>query len=777
MKKGIMKKLIAGIVLGCFMLGLIACDNGQKDPNRFDVELKSGFGNSVELGSYAPFYVEITNNGTDFEGAVQMIIPGIDGKNIMYQKDLSIQAGGTKTVELVGKIDKITRQVKIIILNDKEKEIWSSLESCNTLADLKNVKVGILSDDFSALGYMDQKTFSANKELSTQIYELDKDTFPSDWHALDMLDVIVVSDFSTDILSTEQMNALTLWVNNGGLLMVGTGSTANKTLSGLNGKLFDVEVGELFECSTKYGLTLTNYSYDYGMEDSYYSPYDDSLYMTFFEENYEALYETFEMNYMDSFQYDWGFDPYYDTWDEYWEDCFYTYCFDEFYEVYLENIGSANSTNSGLVANMPYADAKILDLDGDILSDNTTIVFQAEDSKGQPFNLAHAIQQGEGYVLLSGVDFTKTPLSNYEGNSMLFIHWVETLIGEKCYEDALNYGNTYSYNNFDYSQEQILMGAVTAKVPPILLYMGILLLYVIAVLVIYLVLRHKKKTVKLWVLYPIIAAGLSLLIFCIGFSTRIYRPIVGAITLITPNGSVSTQQTYAAVTVPNNKVYEIGFSPSQGVEYVNLDYSYYYGDEEINWDSYEIGYKYGYESVDVTLGEQEAMANVFFMLDSVVADKRNVIVESDTGYKGGLQITNDFGCDLEAAVLLVEDDIYIIGDMENGDTVSFSQLTKYDDGSYYSTPSLGSVVYEDEGWKVLLGLIFGSASSAYDEYLCRALNAITRYANRYEGADVVFVAIPTESTATPMQGGTDYNERRTEVIYIEYDLVNYYGGY
>ncbi len=780
MKKGTVKRILASVILSILMLGLVACKDSQADPNRFDVKLKSGYGNSVEMGSYAPFYVEITNNGTDFEGAVQLIIPGEEGKNTMYQKDIAIAAGGTKTVELVGKIERITRQVKVNILNDKDAEIWSSLENCNTATDLENINVGILSDDYSALGYMDHKPLTANMEMTTAIYELTKDSMPSDWHALEMLDVIVISDFSTDALSEAQINALGVWVNQGGLLMVGTGSTSNKTLAALNNRLFEVKVGELESYQTKYGLMVADYTYNYGYENSYNNPYGDSLYATFFEENYDSLRAEFEEAYMEQFKIDYYYDDSYYTWDEYWEDSFYWYCYDNFYASYLVSIGE-NGGNYAAAEEMPFVKADVLELSGEAVKEGTTTVFWGETENGDVYELAYVLPQGEGYVLLSGVDFTKTPLSNYAGNSQLFIHWVETLIGQKCYEDAYDYGSS-SYT--PYSEKQIFQGAVTAKVPPILIYLGILLGYVIAVLVIYLVHRKKKKTTNLWIVYPAVAGGLTLLIFCIGFSTRIYRPTIGAITLITPNGSMSAQRTYTAVTVPDNKAYEVGFSPEQSVEYDNFESSYYYNNaDEIQWDNFEVGYIYNYESVDVVLGEHEAMANVFFRLDTVCADQRNVIVNSEGGNLRDITVTNEYGCDLESALLIADNDLYIIGDMESGETVTFSSMTKYDRGTIYnsynySVPNLGGVMYEDESWKILLGLVFGSASSAYDDYLCRyrALNAVTDYADNYDNSGVVFMALPTESTAMPIQTSTNYNERRIELIYIEYDLSAYQGG-
>ncbi len=776
MKKIILTKVLTIIMIGICMFGLVACVGNHRDQSRFDVELSSGYGNSVEIGAYAPFYVEIANKGKDFEGSVQMIIPGQNGSNIMYEKDISIPAGSTKTVELVGMIERVTRQVNIRVADGRGNVIWSSLETCTTLADLRNVNVGVLSDDYSALGYMDQKSFTANKEMTTQIYELTKDTFPTDWHALEMLDVIVISDFSTDILSEAQLNALGLWVSDGGLLMVGTGSTSNKTLASLNGRFFDVEVGDLESYETKFGLGIANYSYAYGYENPTYSPYGDDIYTSFYEQNYDALRESFEEAYMEDFKDDYYYDDSYDTWDQYWEDSFYWYCYDVFYKDYLATINDG-SANNVMVQDMPYVKADVLEMTGTLLADDNTTLFEGERKDGGVYDLAYAIKQGEGYVLLSCVDFTKTPLSNYEGNSMLFVHWVESLIGDRCYQEAMNYSDyTNGYYNpydIDYNEEEIYRGTVSATVPPVLIYVILIVLYIIAILVVYLVLRRKKKTMNLWLVYPAVAAGLSILIFCIGFSTRIYRPVINATTLITPNGSSLIQKTYTVVTVPGNKSYDVGFSSSQGVEYVNLDYSYYYDDQkEIDWDSYEIGYKYGYDSVDVSLGEQEAMGNVNFLLTSVSPSQRNIIIENSDTYLSGLSITNEYGCDLENAAVIFDGNVYLIGDIRQGETVKGSTLKKEKDMYLYSD-GLGAIVLQDESMKSMLGVVFGSISSTYDEYLCRlrAMNAVTDYVDRGT-ADIVFVAIPTENTATELQGATNYNERRVEIIYVEYNYTS-----
>ncbi len=782
MKEATVKKLFIVCFMAVMLLGIVACSGEKYDQGRFTVELSSGYGDKVQVGTYAPFWLEVTNNGEDFEGAVQIIVPGRENHNVMYQKELSIQKGTTKTVELVGYIDMITRYVNVRVMDNHDNVIWASQLNCSTLADLKNVNVGIISDDYSALGYMDQQTFMASG-LTTQIYELTRDTFPTDWRALDMLDVVVISDYSTDMLSEEQINALSLWVNDGGLLMVGTGSTANKTLAGLNGTVFQIKTGDLNSQNTKFGLSVANYSYDYGIQDDYYYyAGDDTLYTQFFEENYDAMREDLIVEYLDDFERYWGYGSYEDgdyTWDEYIEEEFYYYCYEEFYDIYRETLGE--ETVSVPSEAYSYVTADVLEMSGGKLdaannSYGGTEIFWGENSNGDVYELAYAFEQGKGHVLLSGIDFTKNPFSSYEGNSLLFVHWVETLIGQHCYQESLDYSNYtsgYFNSSMDYSEEEIWSGTASATVPPILLYIVILLLYLVAILVLYLVMRHKKKSMRLWIIYPLVAVGLSVLIFCIGFSTRIYRPVINAITLINPNGGASIERTYARVTVPRQKAYEIGFSAEQAVEIHEDNYYYYDGSDEIDLNVYDVGYIMSYGTVAVQMGEIGAMGSKEFLMEAVRPTEQSVTVGSTDGTTDGLYVTNEYGCDLENALLIVDGyEYYHLGDIPNGATIHFNQMREETELSLYSD-GLGTIMLQNESPVTkAMGVILGSISGTYDEYLCelRALNSLTDYVDRYEGPDVVFVALPADDAATPLQASTDYTERRVEIIFVEYDL-------
>src|SRR5690606_37565619 len=55
----------------------------------------------------------------------------------------------------------------------------------------------------------------------------------TDTRFLEMLNVIIINNFNSEKLTIEEKDALTRWINNGGILLIGTGPSYNKTLKGL----------------------------------------------------------------------------------------------------------------------------------------------------------------------------------------------------------------------------------------------------------------------------------------------------------------------------------------------------------------------------------------------------------------------------------------------------------------------------------------------------------------------------------------------------------------
>ena len=261
-----MRKRSFGLIMAltmtvCLLTSLIPADTVLAGKAyEFEVGMEAGYHDELLAGFSAPFHFTIKNNNAEnFEGKFQMIVPSYNNKNILYEEDINLVPNGEKSLDFVVGIPDHIPQVMIRITDKKGRVLTDTYKSVNVCQDKNLVRVGILSDDYTALAYMDRQPFISNSEVTTAIYQLELDTFPTNYNALDMLDVIVISDFSTDILSDEQIDALDMWINNGGFLIVGTGSTASKTLSGLNGRVFEAQISGKKSISSCLGLDVFDY--------------------------------------------------------------------------------------------------------------------------------------------------------------------------------------------------------------------------------------------------------------------------------------------------------------------------------------------------------------------------------------------------------------------------------------------------------------------------------------------------------------------------------------
>lgn len=191
----------------------------------------------------------IENQGADWEGIVRLRVTGSYGemRGCAYDTVLSLPSGSTK--QFVVKIPKdsvssTSGTVKITLL-DKESNVTAQKEFNRLLQkEADSLYMGILSDTYSSLTYLDMGgngLYYINSYLPIKLSELNQSNLID---LLDTLHFLIIDDYDTSVLSDETIEDIWQWVSNGGMLIVGTGSSAEDVLSGLD-KL-DIE------CSTVY---------------------------------------------------------------------------------------------------------------------------------------------------------------------------------------------------------------------------------------------------------------------------------------------------------------------------------------------------------------------------------------------------------------------------------------------------------------------------------------------------------------------------------------------
>ncbi len=197
----------------------------------FTVEADYGMDGLVfyDMPTMVSIKVESKEN---FTGTLRMI-PSVDyGLTVIaYGEDISLSAGEAKIFQFVPSAIGNNGEVKIEIVDEKGKVVYSEKNTILLEGVGSKITVGVLSDDYSALSYFDGLSVYLNSyEGTTAIFELSKDSFPEDAKALSMLQYLIIDNYDTANLSDEQYAALKSWVQDGGVLFLALGNNYQNVL-------------------------------------------------------------------------------------------------------------------------------------------------------------------------------------------------------------------------------------------------------------------------------------------------------------------------------------------------------------------------------------------------------------------------------------------------------------------------------------------------------------------------------------------------------------------
>ncbi len=193
-------------------------EDGQlltNDKYNISMSVKYGYDNKVKYGRYSLVSGEIENSGEkSFTGVFQVMVPK-STDNTLYQEEVTVRPGETKKVSLVLPIVDDTGYLQVKLWNKKSTVLEHTYQLTFGNYD-KLVYAGVLTEERENLDYLER--------LNLKTFYLTEDTLSDNPLGLDLLDVLIINNFNVSKLSTEQVQAITTWVNNGGTLVLGAGN-------------------------------------------------------------------------------------------------------------------------------------------------------------------------------------------------------------------------------------------------------------------------------------------------------------------------------------------------------------------------------------------------------------------------------------------------------------------------------------------------------------------------------------------------------------------------
>ncbi len=216
----------------------------------FDMSVNCGLNGYAVYDS--PVMVDITVTcAHDFTGSIRLI-PNMDEDDyymmtkVAYERDLTLAKGEAKTFTFYPSSIGNSGKIKIAVMDETGAQVYAETDQAELAYQGENVIVGILSDDYPALNYMDGIAISSGSFVSTaKLLELPVSGIPEKWEALGMVSYLVIDNFDTAKLSEGQYDAIKKWVENGGVLILGLGGNYQNVLHIFSDDFISGTVGEL----------------------------------------------------------------------------------------------------------------------------------------------------------------------------------------------------------------------------------------------------------------------------------------------------------------------------------------------------------------------------------------------------------------------------------------------------------------------------------------------------------------------------------------------------
>lgn len=209
--------------------------NGVISTDDFEIRIVCGLDGNYRSGAAIPVTVYVESLKEDFEGTVRMIVPGsveYGTDATAYEKDVMLSAKTQKAVTMSIYSDSSMKSFKFQLVNAGGDILVENNVTMKSQGAADSALIGVLSDDYTALNYFNGQGLDLGSYTGTvRLVELSEETLPEQASGLEALSYLLINSYDTSKLSDAQYMAIKNWVDQGGVLIIGTGSDYRQTLS------------------------------------------------------------------------------------------------------------------------------------------------------------------------------------------------------------------------------------------------------------------------------------------------------------------------------------------------------------------------------------------------------------------------------------------------------------------------------------------------------------------------------------------------------------------
>jgi hypothetical protein len=257
------KQSVIGILMLTLLLPLfLSFSNVEvhaEEEQNIEMTITYGFERYFKLGKHMPVVVEVTNNGLDFEGDMEIEIPRSSYEEYsIYSQTVNLPQNSEKKVMFSIPVMSDINELKVVLKENKKVVAQQSIKVNRGRLTGDQLLIGVISDDFNSVSYFYNGLYSrgnyAFTSQSITLIKIEEDTLPDNARTLESLDAVIINNFNTSSFSQNQYDAIKGWVEQGGHLIIGTGPTYSKTLSVFKDDFLGGTIGDSKQIETNLGI-------------------------------------------------------------------------------------------------------------------------------------------------------------------------------------------------------------------------------------------------------------------------------------------------------------------------------------------------------------------------------------------------------------------------------------------------------------------------------------------------------------------------------------------
>lgn len=222
------------------------------------MDVTYGYGETAKGDRYLPVRVTLENQeNEEFEGTLEILT--MESSFEIYRYDYPVSLKKNEKAETIYYVPLGVKsdQLYVTVKDSQGNQVIRKRLKLNTSREVAELMIGVLSDTTDQLQYMDGVGINYGS-LRTRLVPMDEKTFPENALGLDLLDVVLITDYDCGRLSHKQQEAIREWVKLGGTLLIGTGNRVDDTLGKFAEELVEVPYGKPVTRSVNFGVEYAN---------------------------------------------------------------------------------------------------------------------------------------------------------------------------------------------------------------------------------------------------------------------------------------------------------------------------------------------------------------------------------------------------------------------------------------------------------------------------------------------------------------------------------------